>query len=90
MVRGHPLEDRVRKTASVTSHVKVDGVTDYVAVVEYYIGNTSNRTTEEDIKTALSCCAAPLMGGENLVFEKVELLTKEENPRTKCWKVVIP
>ena len=29
-------------------------------------------------------------GGENLVVEKVELLTKEINPRTKCWKVVVP
>ena len=27
---------------------------------------------------------------EDLVIEKVELLTKEENPRTKCWKVVVP
>ena len=23
-------------------------------------------------------------------MEKVELLTKEENPRTKCWKVIVP
>ena len=24
------------------------------------------------------------------MVEKVELLTKEDNPRTKCWKVVVP
>ena len=62
MVRGHPLEDRVMKTDSGTSHVKVDSITAYVAAVEYYIGNTSNRTTEEDIKTFLTRCAATLMG----------------------------
>ena len=81
---------RTRKLASGTSQVKVDEVADYVAPVEYYIGNTSNRTTEDDIKTVLTKCAAPVPGGENLIVEKVELLTKELNPRTKCWKVVIP
>ena len=81
---------RARKLASGTSKVHVEDVADYVAPVEYYIGNTSNRTTEEDIKTVLTKCAAPIPGGENLIVEKVELLTKELDPRTKCWKVVIP
>ena len=77
------MEDSLR-------HVKVYGVTDYVAAVAYYTGNANNRITEEDIKTVLTRCAAPLMGGEKLVVEKVELQTKEENPSPKCWKVVIP
>ena len=81
---------RVRKLASGTSQVQVDGVADYVAPVEYYIGNTGGKTTEEDIRTVLTKCAAPILGGDNLRIEKIELLTKELNPRTKCWKVVIP
>ena len=35
-------------------------------------------------------CAAAVEGGEDLIVEKVELLTKEDEPRTKCWKVVVP
>ena len=36
------------------------------------------------------CLLVVQISGENLVVEKVELVTKEENPRTKCWKVVTP
>ena len=34
--------------------------------------------------------AAPLEGGADLEVLEVELLTAEENPRTKCWKVTVP
>jgi hypothetical protein len=81
---------RVRKTASGSSQVQVEGINDYIAPVEYYIGNTSNRITDEDIKTILIRCAAAVEGGQGLVVDEVKLLTKEEDPRTKCWKVVIP
>ena len=68
----------------------MDEVADYVAPVEYYIGNTGGKTTVEDIRTVLTKCAAPLLGEDDLRIENIELLTKELNPRTKCWKVVIP
>ena len=29
-------------------------------------------------------------GEESLVIEKVQLLTKEQDPRTRCWRVVVP
>ena len=38
----------------------------------------------------LKRCAAAVEGGSDLVVDKVELLTKELDPRTKCWKVVVP
>ena len=81
---------RNRKTAAGTSQVVVEGVGEYLAPAEFYIGNTDGRTNEETIKTVLLRCAAAVGGGSDLVVEKVELLTKEKNPRTKCWKVVVP
>ena len=85
-----PGRQRPRKTASGTSQIKVDGVGEYIAPVEFYIGNTDRRTNEETISKVLKRCAAAVDGGEDLVVEKVELLTKEKDPRTKCWKVVVP
>ena len=81
---------RNRKVASGSSQVVVEGVGEYIAPAEFYIGNTDSRTNENIIKTVLTRCAAAVEGGEDLTIEKVELLTKEENPRTKCWKVVVP
>ena len=81
---------RQRTTASGTSQVQVDGVGEYIAPVEFYVGNTDKRTNEETIMKVLKKCAAGVEGGEDLVIEKVELLTKEQEPRTKCWKIVVP
>ena len=38
----------------------------------------------------LKKCAAHLDGGGNFEVLDVELLTLEENPRSKCWKVTVP
>ena len=82
---------RQRKPAAAgTSQVQVEGVGEYIAPAEFYIGNTDSRTSEETIKTVLTRCAAAVDGGDALVVEKVELLTKEKDPRTKCWKVAVP
>jgi hypothetical protein len=35
-------------------------------------------------------CAAGLEGAPALTVVDVKLLTKEENPRSKCWKVTVP
>ena len=85
-----PGRPRQRKTAAGTSQVLVEGVGEYLAPVEIYIGNTDGRTNENTIKTVLLRCAAAVEGGTDLVVEKIELLTKEKDPRTKCWKVVVP
>ena len=68
----------------------VTGVGEYIAPAEFYIGNTDSRTNEDIIKTVLLRCAEAVNGGSDLLVEKVELLTKEKDPRTKCWKVVVP
>ena len=81
---------RQRKSAVGTSQVEVDNVGEYIAPAEFYIGNTDKRTNEDTIIKVLKRCAAAVEGGDNLVIEKVELLTKEKEPRTKCWKVIVP
>ena len=85
-----PGRPRQRKTASGSSQVQVADVGEYIAGAEFYIGNTDGRTNAETIKTVLTRCAAAVDGGIDLVVDKVELLTKERDPRTKCWKVAVP
>jgi hypothetical protein len=85
-----PGRQRQRKTAAGTSQIQIEDVGEYIAPAEFYIGNTDSRTNEETIKTVIVRCAAAVEGGAGLVVEKVELLTKEDNPRTKCWKIVVP
>ena len=58
--------------------------------VNFYIGNTDKRADGDIIARVLKKCAAPLEGGADLEVLEVELLTTEENPRTKCWKVTVP
>ena len=87
---GKPGRPRQRKTAPGSSQVQVADVGEYIAGAEFYIGNTDGRTNAETIKTVLTRCAAAVDGGIDLVVDKVELLTKERDPRTKCWKVAVP
>ena len=60
--------------------------------LQYYIGNTPGKANEEVIRKVLERCAAPLLDEERgpLVIESVHCLTKETDPRTKCWRVVVP
>ena len=82
---------RPRKTEKGQSKVKVDGVGDYQPSLQYYIGNTPGKANADVIKKVLDKCAEPLLaGGEPLEVEEVELLTQVENPRTKCWRIVVP
>ena len=52
--------------------------------------NIDGRVNEETVKPLLIRCAAEVEGGADLVIDKVELLTKEKDPRTKCWKIFVP
>ena len=59
--------------------------------VQYYISNTPGHSTTDLIKKVLEKCSAPLLEGKAiLTVHKVELLTKEDDPRTRCWKVTVP
>ena len=81
---------RPRKTGKGASKVQVEGVGDYQPSLQYYIGNTPGKATAEVIKKVLSKCSVPLTEGAPLEVEDVELLTQGDNPRTKCWRVVVP
>ena len=82
----------VRKTDVGTSSVDLSdfGAAAQAGPIQYYIGNTFGSCERETIKTILKKCADSV--DKNVKFEvlDVHLLTKEENPRSKCWKVVVP
>jgi hypothetical protein len=58
--------------------------------VEIYISNTANTSDEESIKKVLETTASKIEDTEGFTVIKAELLTKDINPRTKCWKVSVP
>ena len=73
-----------------SSQVEVgdDGV---AAPVEFYIGNTTPAANEETVGAVLVKCAKFVNAQTDFKVLKVVQLAKHiENPRTKCWKVVIP
>ena len=88
---GFRKQGRPRKTEKGASKVKVDGVGDYQPSLQYYIGNTPGKASKDVIKKVLQKCSEPLLaGGEPLEVEELELLTQVDNPRTKCWRIVVP
>ena len=81
---------RPRKTAGGSSKVELDDLGECQPNVQYYISNTPGHSTADLIKKVLEKCSAPLLEGKAiLTVHKVELLTKEEDPRTRCWKVMV-
>ena len=70
----------------------VEDVGDLHPSLQYYIGNTPGKADESIIRKVLVKCAAPLLEPDAapLVIDKVQLLTREQDPRTKCWRVEVP
>ena len=70
----------------------VEDVGELQPSLQYYIGNTPGKATEEVIRKVLEKCAVPLLDDSrgSLVIESVHCLTKDTDPRTKCWRVVVP
>ena len=61
------------------------------APIEVYIGNTTPAATESIVEAVLIKCAKGIEATTDLkVLEVVQLAKQIENPRTKCWKVVVP
>ena len=81
-----------RKTAVGKSSINLEaiGVEAEAGPIEMYISNTSNKSDNDAIKKALETSAANIDISINFKVTKVELLTKEANPRTKCYKVTVP
>lgn len=57
--------------------------------VNFWIGNTSPRTDEDIVKRVLKKCADNL-NIENFEVMEVEPLSKDDNPRTRTWRVQVP
>ena len=88
---GFRPQGRPRKTAGGSSKVVLDDLGECQPCVQYYISNTPGQSTDELIKKVLEKCSAPLLEGKAiLTVNKVECLTKEDDPRTRCWKVEVP
>ena len=84
-------QGRQRKTAGGSCKVVLDDLGQYQPYLQYYISNTPGHATDDLIKRVLEKCSAPLLKGEAiLTVHKVECLTKEDDPRTRCWKVMVP
>ena len=80
-----------RPATTGASQVVVEDVGDLQPSLQYYIGNTPGKATDDVIKKVLEKCDAPLLEGkEQLVIESIQCLTKDLEPRTKCWRVVVP
>ena len=88
---GFRPQGRPRKTAGGASKVVLDDIGEYQPSQQFYVSNTPGHSTKDLIIKVLEKCSAPLLcGGSVLTVLDVECLTKEEEPRTKCWKVVVP
>ena len=89
--QGRPRH-QTRQAAAGASTVVVEDVGELQPSLQYYIGNTPGKATEEVIRKVLEKCAVPLLDDSrgNLVIESVHCLTKDTDPRTKCWRVVVP
>ena len=81
---------RQRKVNYGCSHVNIEEE-GHAAPLEYYIGNTTPRATKEIIESVLVKCAKGVDATTQFsVVEVQQLAVHIENPRTKCWKVVVP
>ena len=79
-----------RKVAFGSSQVNIEEEGS-AAPVDFYIGNTTPRATKEIVQSVLIKCAKGVEADTRFsVVEVVQLATHIVNPRTKCWKVVIP
>ena len=89
--QGRPRNQN-RQAAAGASKVVVEDVGELQPSLQYYIGNTPGRATEEVIRKVLEKCAVPLLEDSSspLVIESVHCLTKDTDPRTRCWRVVVP
>ena len=58
---------------------------------QYFIGNTPGNASEDVIKKVLEKCSESLIDNNDpLIIESVHCLTKDPEPRTRCWRVVVP
>jgi hypothetical protein len=81
-----------RKTTVGKSNVDLAamGLAAEAGPVEIYVSNTANTTEKESIMKVLETTASKIEDTAGFKVINAELLTKDLNPRTKCWKVTVP
>ena len=81
-----------RKTAVGKSSIDLTamGLAAEAGPVEIYVSNTSNTSDKESIIKVLETTASKIEDTVGFKVINAELLTKDLNPRTKCWKVSVP
>ena len=82
-----------RPAAAGASKVVVEDVGELQPSLQYFIGNTPGKASDDVIQKVLVRCATPLLEDDSrgpLVIESVHCLTKDPDPRTRCWRVVVP
>ena len=86
------VKKTVRKTEVGTSSVDFSdlGAAAQAGPIQFYIGNTFGSSEMETIINVLTKSAQNVDKDVKFEVIDVELLTKEQNPRSKCWKVVVP
>ena len=84
--RGRKSQDRVQ---AVTGTASLAEFNDLASPEQFLIGNTRSSTNEDKMIEVLQKCAHSL-SLEGFTVEGVCCLTKDENPRTKSWKVMVP
>ena len=75
------------KAASGTSNLPQ--FVDLAGPAEFWVGNTRSSTTKEEMEETL-VTSAKALDNEDFKVEQVVCLTKDENPRTRTWKVSVP
>ena len=65
------------------------GLGELTGPVHYWIGNTHPSTNIEMVEKVLTKCAESLEV-ENFGIEDVLCLTKDDNPRSRSWRVTVP
>ena len=78
-----------------TSSANISGVTvPLQAAYQHFVSNTPGNFEKETLELVLKELAAPILVekglDEPLIIEECNLLTKEQNTRTRVWRVVVP
>ena len=74
---------------AVSGTASLSEFNDLAGPEQFWIGNTRSSTDQAKMVEVLEKCAQNL-GAEGFTVEDAYCLTKEDNPRTKSWKVSVP
>ena len=92
-LEGFRTQGRTRKVKERpkvnTGSASVEEFADLAGPIEIWVGNTRPETDEDKVEQVLMLTASKI-GITGFKVEKVVKLTKQDQPRTRSWKVVVP